>query len=419
MIYNIYFHPLANFPGPTKRAASTFVDQWTKCIGRQLPDEYALHEKYGPVVRMSPNALSFVNPQAWKDIYTHKAGKRQLQKDPKFYGIDGFGGGIPDDARHAREKRLLLRGFSDAALHEQEPLYAPYFDLFVKRLYEEIDGPHNGLVDMHEWFSFVAFDIVGELIFGQSFGCLETGETHYFIHNIYRSIQFATVQQMAMRYRWLGYLIKLMYWLVPSFTMARKRHHAFTIDRVDKRLANNEGRKDIMSHVRVPSPSKGARLLFSMKADACLTQIHQPKDEVGLTRNEIIGQCNTIVIAGSETITTLLSGCLYFLMKNTRVYDKLKAEVRGAFKADSDMNMATTARLPYLTAVLEESLRCYPPVPNRNPRRTGPNGDMIDGHFVPPDVSLIQLEVRIWKLQTDCLHKIECCCCCGVYRQSF
>ena len=199
---------------------------------------------------MSPDALSFIDPQAWKDIYLHKSGKRQLQKDPKFYGIDGFGGGIPDDTRHAHEKKLLLRGFSDASLHEQEPLYTRYFDLFVDKLGEEIEGPNKGKVDMHEWFSFIAFDIIGELIFAQSFGCLESGETHYFIHNIYRSIQFATIQQMAMRYHWMGYLIKLMYWLVPSFTLARKKHHAFTIDRVDKRLANTEERKDIMSHVR-------------------------------------------------------------------------------------------------------------------------------------------------------------------------
>lgn len=118
-----------------------------------------------------------------------------------------------------------------------------------------------------------------------------------------------------------------------------------------------------------------------------VTQIHRPKDEPGLTRAEIIGQCNTIVIAGSETVTTLLSGCLYFLMKNPRVYEKLKAEVRGYFKSANEMNMNSTARLPYLSAVLEESLRCYPPVPNRNPRRTGPEGDVIDGHYVPPDVS--------------------------------
>lgn len=30
-----------------------------------------LHEKYGPVIRFSPNELSYTDPQAWKDINGH------------------------------------------------------------------------------------------------------------------------------------------------------------------------------------------------------------------------------------------------------------------------------------------------------------------------------------------------------------
>jgi hypothetical protein len=39
-----------------------------------------LHEKYGPVVRIAPDALSYISAEAWNDIYTQKP---QLIKDPK------------------------------------------------------------------------------------------------------------------------------------------------------------------------------------------------------------------------------------------------------------------------------------------------------------------------------------------------
>jgi hypothetical protein len=50
-------------------------------IRGNFPYEVAkLHEKYGPVVRIAPNAVSYISAEAWNDIYTMKP---QLIKDPK------------------------------------------------------------------------------------------------------------------------------------------------------------------------------------------------------------------------------------------------------------------------------------------------------------------------------------------------
>jgi len=65
-------------------------------------------------------------------------------------------------------------------------------------------------------------------------------------------------------------------------------------------------------------------------------------------------------------------------------------EVRNTFFHASDITFASvTAQLPYLNACLEESLRLYPPVPSVLPRRTGSEGDIINGRFIPPDVSKV------------------------------
>ena len=70
--------------------------------GNAHVDTQKLHNQYGPVVRISPNALSFNTAQAWKgdprrtvnpsraerhhaDIYGSRVGKEQLEKDPTIF----------------------------------------------------------------------------------------------------------------------------------------------------------------------------------------------------------------------------------------------------------------------------------------------------------------------------------------------
>jgi len=109
-----------------------------------------------------------------------------------------------------------------------------------------------------------------------------------------------------------------------------------------------------------------------------------------MTRDEIKATSGILIIAGSETTATLLSGATFLLLTNPSAMVKVVEEVRNNFVHASDITFASvTAQLPYLNACLEESLRLYPPVPSVLPRRTGPEGDIINGRFVPPDVSNI------------------------------
>lgn len=106
-----------------------------------------------------------------------------------------------------------------------------------------------------------------------------------------------------------------------------------------------------------------------------------------MTRDELTLTSSVILIAGSETPATVLSGIMYNLARNPEVQKKAQAEIRSAFQSDQDMTLVSLSRLSYLSAVIEESFRCYPAAPGTFPRRTGPDGDIIAGHFVPKDVS--------------------------------
>ena len=95
-----------------------------------------------------------------------------------------------------------------------------------------------------------------------------------------------------------------------------------------------------------------------------------------------------IIIAGSETSATLLSGAVYYLLKNPEWMKKLQQEVRTTFREESEMSFASLSQLKILHAVIQETFRMYPPVPTTLPRLTSKEGAMVCGTFIPPNCSV-------------------------------
>ena len=77
----------------------------------------------------------------------------------------------------------------------------------------------------------------------------------------------------------------------------------------------------------------------------------------GLSDIELKDQMMTLLVAGHETTATALSWALYWIHKLPEVKQKLLAELDAL---DLDADPLTISRLPYLTAVCNETLRIYP-----------------------------------------------------------
>ena len=105
------------------------------------------------------------------------------------------------------------------------------------------------------------------------------------------------------------------------------------------------------------------------------------------TFEEMVSNASVLIIAGSETTATALSAATYYLGVNTHALATVTQEVRAAFSRDEEINMDSVQKLPYLLAVLDETLRMYPPAPGGQPRMIHEGGDTILGQFVPSGVS--------------------------------
>jgi hypothetical protein len=74
----VFFHPLAAYPGPLLYRGSEIprlIQEWR---GNTVHKWSELHNKYGAVVRIAPDQLSYIGLNAWKDIY----GERGLCRSP-------------------------------------------------------------------------------------------------------------------------------------------------------------------------------------------------------------------------------------------------------------------------------------------------------------------------------------------------
>jgi cytochrome P450 len=182
VIYKIYFHPLRKYPGPKNWAATQIPWAISQFSGVLYLSTHELHKKYGNVVRISPDELSFIDPKAWKDIYTARTWKELMHKDgtppaPKLKfthkllerslvairrpgDADTILTAI-DNRDHARIRRALANAFSTKALTDQEYYIQRYVSMFIDSLHSL---HQTGPVNMVAWLEFVTFDIVGMII---------------------------------------------------------------------------------------------------------------------------------------------------------------------------------------------------------------------------------------------------------------
>ncbi|KAK5631282.1 hypothetical protein RRF57_006996 [Xylaria bambusicola] len=359
-IYNIYFHPLRRFPGPLIQRASRLPWAYLHATGVQAMATQKLHDQYGPVVRIGPNHLSFIDTKAWKDIYGHRVGNSahtsEMSKAPEWvHAVRSVPTSIinADREEHSRFRRALSHGFSDTAMRGQEPEIVKYVDLLIKRLHEECDQGKKAL-NIEGWYNWTTFDVVGNLVFGQSFRCLENADYHPWIEFIFKTIRGNGVV-VAMTYLGFGFLPDLVF---RMGLFGIRQVISLTDDMVTTRLNAEKPREDLFEG------------------------LVEKRYEWNLSFQKLSSNALILVIAGSETTATTLSGATYLLLTHPEILEKLKHEVRSAFNDASEININTVNNLKYMLAILNEALRLYPPVSSGLVRNVPAGGAEIAGHFV-------------------------------------
>ncbi|KAI1814036.1 cytochrome P450 [Poronia punctata] len=362
-VYRIWFHPLSKFPGPPLLSAFYFPHLYNSQVKgswvRRMP---ALHQKYGPIVRIAPNHLAMDGTVAWPDVYAHRSGgKQEFSRPPGLF----FPGdhlsllGAPRED-HRRMRRQLAPAFSDGALNEQEATITTYVQLLLDKLEEH--GQGGKPLDMVEWLNFTMFDIIGDLAFSDSFHSLRNNAYHPWVRSIFLGVRGTEFSRFLASYPALRTLLGL-FSITSSAVQARDDGRMAAVEKTMARMRqgveSTSGHRDFMTCMLQPTRS----------------------GEPGMSEHEIMATTPILVIAGSETTASALAGLFFYLARNPAVYSALADEVRSAFSREADITFRRSATLEYLNACIDETLRVYPPAAETTPRVSP--GDFVQGRYIP------------------------------------
>ncbi|KAL8724114.1 MAG: hypothetical protein Q9166_008126 [cf. Caloplaca sp. 2 TL-2023] len=358
---NSYNHALSKFPGPPTASFSNLSYCRRFLGGRQPYDMLQEHNKYGPVVRTAPNELSFNTFEAWRDIYGFRNGHDTFIKS-NFYDGGSFAAQAHsivserDPTEHGKMRKYLSHAFSDRSLKEQENLVAEVVDQFIEQIGKEGGSTGQG-INLVTWFNLTTFDIITSLAFGEAFGGVQTGKTHFWIAIVISSLGQGALADVFNRFPFMRTLFKA---ITPSSAYEdTKKHESYTIDLVTKRINRKTDRKDFM------------------------TRILENRDKSEISDIQLAAHASDFVVAGSETTATALSAINYYLIRTPHARKQLQDEIRNAFKSYDEINATSTAPLKYMEAVCKEAMRMYVPLPLGLPRVVPEGGDTVNGDWLP------------------------------------
>jgi len=171
-----------------------------------------------------------------------------MEKDPKFYRAAPKPPNVAtaDSVEHVRLRRLLANGFSDKAIRDQEPIIQQYVDLMIRQLHRSCEGGREAL-DMTAWYNWATFDLIGDLTFGESFGCLENRAYNPWISMIFSFMKVGTLFQVFAHYPTIKRLLLAM--IPPSLMAKRIAHQRLTKEKVSKRIEMKNDRPDFYESI--------------------------------------------------------------------------------------------------------------------------------------------------------------------------
>ncbi|KAI1860210.1 hypothetical protein JX265_010134 [Neoarthrinium moseri] len=324
-------------------------------LGDKFREVQRLHEQHGPVIRIGPNHLSIASPETFSQIYVKRC-RAFLKSDfyatiqpgigPKYSGLFNY----TDHQRAVAERKDLQARLSPAALRQYEARFLPILDTLVAVLREKRD------VDLFAYFKFLMLDAIGDLAFDQSFHQLESGEEHQYVVDFNNAFMLIGLQTT---FAWIIPFIPFL----PSQSL---KDAYYGLQRVFKYA---QTRVDAFLNEEKPKPGT---LMEAFLKDG------KPKDPY--TRWHIALAGHGFIIAGSEASSITLTYVLWLLVKHPHVQRKLREELKGL---PQDYKSTDLASLPFLDAVLKETLRIYPPAPSAMPRVVPPSGAEIEGVYYP------------------------------------
>ncbi|ETS80240.1 hypothetical protein PFICI_07769 [Pestalotiopsis fici W106-1] len=373
-IYNKFYHPLARFPGPFLGGITSWYLVYVICSVPTYGLE--LHKKYGPIVRLAPNMLSFSDATLLPIVYNSAADK------PRFYDSWMFGKTAAmfqslDHRAHYAKKRLVAPCCSMNAmktLHEKK--ITERIDELCEKIYERSTVKKQPL-DFSEYLRFFLSDVWSHLVYGQPKGFVAEGRD---VQGLLASIQ--GVYSMSAK-------AAVMTWLTPLLQNPWLRKHLWAHTQTFKCMDNLYSNFETMLSRRESNEKlKGEKLFFDD-----LSPEKNP-NEFQFSKEDLKAEVITFTAATLDGVSAFISPLIDNLLTHPAEYARVVAEIRAADRAgrlsSPVVSYEETTELPFFMACIKETLRRDAPAQTILPRIVSkPGFELFDGKvYVPPGTQM-------------------------------
>ncbi|OJJ03879.1 hypothetical protein ASPVEDRAFT_891039 [Aspergillus versicolor CBS 583.65] len=368
-VWNVYFHPLSKFPGP-RAAASSLLWRFLHEVVYQSDITHALpklHRKYGKIIRTGPNEIHLSDPAAYHEIYT---GKVRWNKDEFLYhslGENGSAFGSLSVEEAKPRKSTLAPPFSRRAVSSYNDLLKLHANRLCNVL-KQNDKRHEACDLLYAFRSF-SLDVISKIAFCESLNAIDHPG---FKHPILVSFDDALPAFQAAKF--FPWIYGQLHSFSPSTidrlwhsTGSLLRFRDYLVDIVLDLQSNrkNEDKEPCLLH-KLMDPSKHTA---------------EPK----LSADTLQGEAQTVISGGVESVAHTAVYAAVFVGQDRTIANRLRVELEQIWPdpVGNIPDLAQLEKLPFLTAVLKESLRLAPGIPTPLPRVVPRNGATIGGKFIP------------------------------------
>ncbi|RAH67587.1 cytochrome P450 [Aspergillus aculeatinus CBS 121060] len=313
MAYNAIWHPLKKIPGPLLHRITPIPWLISWISGMSHVTLLQLHEQYGPVVRTAPNQVSFISATAQQQIYSTEAIGRDPQRFARFIEGEQDIANYEHESDHRRFRKAIYQAVTGPALSTHEGVIRRNASVFRERLDAAVvGGGGEGRVDMTKLYSWLTFDLAGDFIWREPFGCLQNMRTHPWL-------AVMDFMSLGTYFRLVGVspLLQKLIWAV-----------------IPKRIRD------------------------------------YPRQRKILSPTEMDANLMVLAVAGSVTVHSTVLAATAFLAAQRQCAGRAGEEVRAAFAREEDIAHPAVTNLPYLNAVIMEAFRLCPAQPTSGPRKT-------------------------------------------------
>ncbi|KAF2460945.1 benzoate 4-monooxygenase cytochrome P450 [Lineolata rhizophorae] len=373
----------SQIPGPKLFAITKWRLAYEDWKGSRTRTINALHEKYGPVVRIGPNEVSFNSLTALRTIYGTGSGFERTSFYRMFdvYGKQNlFTFGTAKE--HSERKKMIAHAYSKSVM-----IKGPAADLVRRKVAAFLEFLENDKERANEIFSslhYFALDSISEFVYGDmgrtdALGKSEADRT--LIRDILdparRRLSWFSVHFPGST-KWLYTRTKFMERLVTPFLPMQKPTYSGIRD---------FALKVWQTFLSAPESDK-VRPSMQNSVMGTLWKHHSSQKAGGLQDLDIASECADHLLAGIDTTSDTLMFLIWALSRpeNSCFQKKLADEVSTIPMCSVDdrgvPSVDVCERLVYLHAVIKETLRLYAPLPASEPR-SSPRDTVIDAFKIP------------------------------------